>query len=224
MKAVTFSYDDGNEQDVRLVELFNKYGAKCTFNINAGVQTPTRVKVRQYVDGGEFECKRLNINKLKDLYKGHEVACHGLTHANLDAWDLETDINEIGLDKFILEKWFDCTVTGIAYPNGRFNDTAVEALKACNIKYARTIISNHSFEPQRDLLRFEPTCHHDDAKMFDLIDEFKALKSDSPKIFYIWGHSYEFEVNRNWDYMEEILKRLTDSDDIFFGTNEEVLL
>ena len=30
--ALTFSYDDGCAQDRRLVELFNKYGMKCTFN------------------------------------------------------------------------------------------------------------------------------------------------------------------------------------------------
>ena len=35
-KAITFSYDDGVTQDIRLIELFNKYGLKCTFNINSG--------------------------------------------------------------------------------------------------------------------------------------------------------------------------------------------
>ena len=38
-KAVTFSYDDGIEQDRRLVEIFNRYGMKCTFNLNTGIQT-----------------------------------------------------------------------------------------------------------------------------------------------------------------------------------------
>ena len=31
-KTVTFSYDDGITQDIRLIELLNKYGLKCTFN------------------------------------------------------------------------------------------------------------------------------------------------------------------------------------------------
>lgn len=38
-KAVTFSYDDGVEQDRRLIALFNKYGMKATFNQNSGIQT-----------------------------------------------------------------------------------------------------------------------------------------------------------------------------------------
>ncbi len=38
-KAVTFSYDDGVVYDRRLVGIFNKYGLKCTFNLNSGIMT-----------------------------------------------------------------------------------------------------------------------------------------------------------------------------------------
>ncbi len=34
-KAVTFSYDDGCRVDLRLVEIINEYGIKCTFNISS---------------------------------------------------------------------------------------------------------------------------------------------------------------------------------------------
>lgn len=37
-KAITFSYDDGVTQDIRLIELLDKYGLKCTFNLNSGLQ------------------------------------------------------------------------------------------------------------------------------------------------------------------------------------------
>lgn len=39
-KALTFSYDDGIEQDRKLVEIFNRYGMKATFNLNTGIQSP----------------------------------------------------------------------------------------------------------------------------------------------------------------------------------------
>ena len=35
LKALTFSFDDGITQDQRLIEIFNKYNLKCTFNINS---------------------------------------------------------------------------------------------------------------------------------------------------------------------------------------------
>ena len=48
-KVLTFSYDDGVVQDIRLVNIFNKYGLKATFNINSGCYLPedvTREKFR----------------------------------------------------------------------------------------------------------------------------------------------------------------------------------
>ena len=36
MKILTFSYDDGVRQDIRLCEIFRKYGLKDTFNLNSG--------------------------------------------------------------------------------------------------------------------------------------------------------------------------------------------
>ena len=54
--------------------------------------------------------------------------------------------------------------------------------------------------------------------------DFINLKPDSPKIYYIWGHTYEFDIANTWDKIEEFLKMISGRDDIFYGTNEEVLL
>ena len=35
-KALTFSFDDGNFDDIRLIKIMNKYGLKGTFNLNSG--------------------------------------------------------------------------------------------------------------------------------------------------------------------------------------------
>jgi hypothetical protein len=37
LKALTFSYDDGVVEDVRFIELINKYNVKCTFNLNSNL-------------------------------------------------------------------------------------------------------------------------------------------------------------------------------------------
>ena len=37
IKTLTLSYDDGVEQDEKLVDLMVKYGLKGTFNLNSGV-------------------------------------------------------------------------------------------------------------------------------------------------------------------------------------------
>ena len=46
LKAVTFSYDDGTTQDIRLIELLNKYGLKSTFNLNSGLFSKNKILIR----------------------------------------------------------------------------------------------------------------------------------------------------------------------------------
>ena len=49
MKAVTFSYDDAVTQDQRLIELFDRYGLKCTFNLNSGLLGKAGMLIRENV-------------------------------------------------------------------------------------------------------------------------------------------------------------------------------
>ena len=61
-------------------------------------------------------------------------------------------------------------------------------------------------------------------EMFRLGEEFIKLKPDTPKVFYIWGHSYEFDALNDWDMFEDFLRLISGKEDIFYGTNSEVLL
>lgn len=219
MKAVTFSYDDAVESDKKLLEIFNKYNMKGTFNINSGmIDGPY---MWQYKD---FEVCRMNSKNidLKELYRGHEVAVHGTKHL----WPSklsESEMKEEFLDdKNALEKYFGCEITGMAYAFGDYNDTVVEYLKKIGLRYARGIVSNHSFDLQSDLLRFQPTCHHNDEKLMELCEQFIKSESDRPQLFYVWGHSYEFDADDNYDVIESFCKELSGRDDIYFGTNTDV--
>ena len=39
-KALTLSYDDHSEQDIRFIEILNRNGIKGTFNISTGLHAP----------------------------------------------------------------------------------------------------------------------------------------------------------------------------------------
>ena len=39
-------------------------------------------------------------------------------------------------------------------------------------------------------------------------EEFLALKTDTPKIFYIWGHAYEFDIRNEWNRFEEFCRMM----------------
>ena len=91
-KAVTFSYDDGVCQDRRLVDMFNYYHVKATFNLNSGMQT-----YASHYDFGNVRVHHMNAEGLKELYKGHEIAAHTLTHQDLTKLDKDTVYNEVYL-------------------------------------------------------------------------------------------------------------------------------
>lgn len=227
LKAVTFSYDDGVTQDQRLIDLFNRYGLKCTFNINSGRCGTGQGYV---VHEKTVAHVRPRACELRAIYEGHEVAAHTLTHPSLPKIEDDAEvIRQVEEDRLTLSELMGYEVVGMAYPGGGVNhDERVMKLIRENtgIKYARGIESAFNFEPQRDLLDFKPTVYQyrEFDRAFELAREFIELKTDTPKIFYIWGHAYELDIENTWAKMEEFCKLISGHDDIFYGTNKEVLL
>jgi peptidoglycan/xylan/chitin deacetylase (PgdA/CDA1 family) len=166
---------------------------------------------------------------VREIYEGHEVAVHTLTHPNLTTLDEKEIIRQVDADRKNLEQLVGYKVVGMAYPCGGINNNDYVASVIKNntpIRYARTITSTYNYDLQKNLYRFNPTVYHhaEMDKMFELGKEFIALKPDKPQIFYIWGHSYEFDIRNDWDRMEEFCAMISGHEDIFYGTNREVLL
>ncbi len=224
MKAITFSYDDGVTQDKRLIEIFNKYNLKATFNINSLLLGKRNSLI---IEGKEINHTKNAPGEVEEIYRGHEIAVHTLTHPNLTTLKDEEIIKQVEEDRLNLSKYAGYTVHGMAYPCGgeNNNDHVAEIIKNnTGVKYARTITSSYSFDPQKNLFRLDPTVYHMEMeKMFELAEKFLSLKPDSPMLFYIWGHSYEFDINQTWDRFEEFCKLISNKDDIFYGTNMQVL-
>ncbi len=227
-KAVTFSYDDGVTQDIRLIEILNKHGLKATFNLNSQLLGQKNELVR---GGVTVRHDKNAASDVKSIYQGHEVAAHTLTHPSLPTLSDSEVIRQVEQDRQALSRLVGYDVVGMAYPGGGINnDERVAELIKNNsgIKYARTIKSTYSFEPQTDLYRFNPTVYHvmeqPREKLFELLERFCNAKSDYPCLFYIWGHSYEFDIDNSWDYFEEFCREISGESYIFYGTNREVLL
>jgi peptidoglycan/xylan/chitin deacetylase (PgdA/CDA1 family) len=225
-KAITFSYDDGVTQDKRLTAIFNKYGLKATFNLNSELLGKENTLVRE---GKTVNHTKVSPSEVEEIYKGHEVAVHTLTHPNLTQVDECEIIRQVEEDRKNLEALVGYDVVGMAYPCGGVNnnDHVAEVIKNnTSIRYSRTITSTHNFDLQRNLHRFNPTVdHHNEWElMFKLAAAFLELKPDKPQVFYIWGHSYEFDIHDRWDRFEEFCKLVSHKEDIFYGTNREVIL
>ena len=225
-KAITFSYDDGVTQDQRLIEMFNRYDLKATFNINSGLLGKA----------GSLVCENVTVahvkprsEEIRGIYEGHEIAAHTLTHPTLPNQTEEEVIRQVEQDRLCLSELVGYEVVGMAYPGGGVNndDRVAKIIREhTGIRYARTITSTHSFAPQENLFRFHPTVYHHGEfdRMFSLAEEFLSMEADTPQIFYIWGHAYEFDIENTWARMEELCRLVSGHNDVFYGTNKQVLL
>ncbi len=223
-KCITFSYDDGIEQDYRLLDLFNKYKVKGTFNLNPGLFGKGGI-----VAGGKKEVPHIKISKEKiaDTYVGHEIAAHGYEHLLMTNMDISRCVNEILKSRRELEELVQKPLTGFAYAFGAYDDNILEAVKASGIRYARTVNSTKTFDIPQNFLIWHPTCHDSEENIFELAENFlsdeRSFSYYAPaKLFYIWGHSYEFDQDESWDRIEMLLKKVSLREDIWYATNEEI--
>lgn len=225
-KAMTFSYDDGCEEDIRMADTLTKYGLKGTFNFNS------------YEARGEASLDREVVIE-HILSKGHEIAVHGYLHrANGSLRPIE-GIRDVLDCRLELENKYNRIIRGMAYPDTGIksfqNDTTYEKVKnylqELDIVYARTLGGdNSSFNLPEDWHRWMPTAHHNNSKIFEFLDEFINLDLSTkryyadrgPRLFYIWGHSFEFTTRNNWELLDDICKKVSGNPEIWFATNIEI--
>lgn len=211
-KALTFSYDDGQTFDKKLVEIFDKYGLKGTFHLNSGKLGIHRGK-DNYVEPEE----------VVQVYRGHEVACHGVQHRNPPTITTAQLTFEIGEDRKALEQLTGGMVQGMSYAFGNYTPEVKQIAKALGIKYSRTIQATGKFFPPVDFLEWHPTCHHADKNLMELADTFLDIPGfyELP-VMYVWGHSFEFGWPDDWTIIEEFAKKMSGHSDIWYATNMEI--
>ena len=168
-KAVTLSYDDGVRQDKRLISIMKENGLKGTFNINGGQFSSTP---------SSEEKGRMTVEEATALYDGKnfEVAIHGYKHLSVACIDKAVATNDVIQDRVALEKVFGKVIKGMAYANGSFDDDAVNILQTCGVEYCRTTVSTESFDLPKEWLKLHPTCHHNNPKLFELVEKFLNSK------------------------------------------------
>ncbi|CAI6083855.1 polysaccharide deacetylase family protein [Cohnella sp. JJ-181] len=207
-KAVTFSFDDGREQDRRLVETFNRYALKGTFHLNAGM-----LGKAGYIAPEEAA----------ELYAGHEISAHSVNHPFLGLSPTDQLAGEIWEDRKALERLAGYPVRGMSYPFGSYDDRVVAALPAFGIEYARTAAGDGGFELPADFLRWRPTCHHK-----EMAERTRALLEHRDRfgrmaLLYIWGHSYEFDDDDNWSLIDTVGDLLEGRDDVWRATSADIV-
>lgn len=229
-KAVTLSYDDGSRHDYRLVKTIDKYGLKCTFNVCSGQL-------------GKYSTDpRLTAEEIQEhiLDKGHEIAVHGESHVSPVLSRPVKAIQDVLNCRLGLEKTFGILVRGMAYPdfplqnfqNGVNYETIREYLKDLGIVYARNICINPeplTYSLPTDWYAWNATVKHTHPKAAEYAQSFLAMDPNTlycasrwPRLFMLWGHSFEFNRDNNWELLEELCEILGNRDDVWYATCMEI--
>lgn len=213
-KAVILSYDDGLEQDIRLIEILNKYGLKGTFNLNSAYFDTPAPWLKKFT---QKEGKYVPKNRISNIYQGHEIASHTTTHPHLTDKMTAFILDAVNKDILALEQHSTTQITSFAYPFGAYDQNAVLTLKTTALTNARTIKDTQQFSLPDDYFIWHPTTHH--KKAVQTLSKFIDSVPKQPTLFYMWGHSWEFDQNladNNWQYIEEVCHKLGGHSDIWY--------
>ena len=217
-KAFSLSYDDGVEQDVRLVELLNRYGLTGTFNLNSQLM----LEQFQWIHESGMPVRRLSVDAAQGLYDGHEIASHSLTHPYLHTLPEQEVMRQLGEDKRQLERLFDRQVQGFALPFTDYNDMIACCARKCGFEYVRISEESGNYDP------FQPKLYRR-AGIFHLRPELKAFvkgfleTNRELALCQIVGHSYDLDVADLWPDMEEIFCAVSRNPQVVCLTNLELV-
>ncbi|WP_458408126.1 polysaccharide deacetylase family protein [Anaerotignum sp.] len=217
-KAFNVTYDDGVLQDVRFVELLNRYGLKGTFNLNSALME----NEFEWVHEKGCVVKRLRTDVVKSLYAGHEVASHTLNHPYMHGLSKEGILWELSQDKRNLEELFGEEIKGFAVPFDYYSDLIEECVKECGFAYGRISEMSHSFRPQNDYYRWKATVFHCEDAMEGLTQQFVETDEELA-LFQIVGHSYDLDTENMWDRMENVFQIIAKQDAILPMTTIEII-
>lgn len=233
-KFFAWSFDDGLEQDKKIIEILKKYNLGATFHLNSGLfgdktyegrignlgmsETPyDTFNPKAFHLLPYAEHFRIPEDEINQVYDGFEIASHTSHHVNLLKCSEEQRRAEIISDVRSLSKLTGQSVTGFAYPYGAGAKVSHEALKAAGVKYARLAVSKPNFRFPEDPLAMPISCWHISGKTFERLEEFFAMETEEDLFFLMFAHGYEFDFNTkesSWDKFTKICETVAAHKDV----------
>jgi peptidoglycan/xylan/chitin deacetylase (PgdA/CDA1 family) len=127
VKPIVFSFDDGYRSDWAVAgRVLSRYGYFGVLNLKVGNIMPK---------GGITPAQ---VDSL--LGRGWELAAHTINHLDLTTLGAAQLAYEVGGSRRALRKQFHVPVDFFCYPSGRFDATAVAAVKAAGFRGATTTV------------------------------------------------------------------------------------
>ena len=214
MKYFVFAIDDGTIYDTKVIEIFDRYNIRATFNLNSGLQDFVWYKE-------DLPVRRLDLYKYKDIYNNHEVASHSLTHPYLTNMSDDEVYHEVKEDVDNIERIFDRKVTSFSFPFDGFDERTINIIKGVGISNIILPEIDDSFKFPSDLLHIRVTSWNiDDA--LEKVDRF--IKDKNAELFVHLSHSYDYEFDHSYDKLEKLCRLVTSQEDIKIITIGEIVV
>ena len=196
-KYFLLSFDDGTVHDKRFVELLNKYGIPCTFNLNSGLE--------DFVwDFNGNPVVRQRLSETVSQYRGHEIASHSLTHPRLEQLPPPRLRREVEEDCAALKALFGLREIGFGVPFTVCAEREIRIIRKF-VRYIRLSEYADSYEIPRDPYHIPIHALYNDPDVREKIADF-AANDLTDALFVLAGHSYELEFLDHWEYMEDLLR------------------
>ena len=201
MKYFIFSIDDGTIYDEKVIAILNRHGIKGTFNLNSGLDDFV------WYDEGRPVC-RLPLPRCVELYMGHEVASHSLTHPHMTMLDDDRIGYEAGVDKENLERIFGYPITTFAFPFEDFDERSIHRVAIIGFTAIRVSEIDASF-------RFPKDPYHIKITSLDLRDageKYPAFLEDTEaELFTFVSHGYDFEFGQTYGFLDSFCAMVKES-------------
>jgi peptidoglycan/xylan/chitin deacetylase (PgdA/CDA1 family) len=139
-KCAIITFDDGYESfRTRAVPALNEHGMSATVFLVAGELGGSN----RWDQADGISSKRLmNEQQIHEaLEAGMEIGAHGWKHRDLTACTTSELQEETAVAKKKLEQLFEQRISAFAYPHGRYNETAMFAVREAGYRGAVSIFS-----------------------------------------------------------------------------------
>ena len=217
-KIVVLTFDDGTVYDKGFVEMLNRLGIPATFNLNSGLED----FVWHYED--RHPIHRLKLWENRDLYTGHEVASHTLTHPYLTGLSENQLLHEVGEDCWNLSRIFNIEgLLGFGVPFDQCTEREIGILRESGlVRYIRLSEFREDFSLPEDPFHIRINALYNDPDVWAKLKAFRDSKEEVA-VFVLCGHSYEFEVCEQWGMMEDLLETLRNIPGVEFMTTMDLV-
>jgi len=147
-RYVTISVDDGYPGDLKVADLFRKYGLRATF----------------YVPAQNSERPVMTRGQIRELAQAFEVGSHTYHHTPLTFMPEENAWAEIQDGKKWLEDVLGESPVAFCYPRGKFSRRVTALVKKAGFLGARTSLHHLCHPPDNPFLWGITTQGHDHSK------------------------------------------------------------